>query len=475
MNDGDAAANDEVLEDVLQAASEAAESYCTLAPRRRAQMLSAIADRLDEAGSSLIELAAAETHLPPARLQGELRRTTFQLRLFADRVRENRDLDIRIDAADPDWGSGPRPDLRALRVPIGPVLNFAASNFPFAFSVAGGDTASALAAGCPVVVKAHPGHPRLSHATSDIVAAAVQDAGAPAGTFAMIEGDAAARAALTDPRIKAGTFTGSPEGGRALFDIAVGRPDPIPFFAEMGSVNPVFVTQKAASARGEGIARGLADSVRQGVGQFCTSPGVVFVPAVAADDFVATLIAAISADEPAPMLNARIHNSYASRLDNLRATAGMSTSHLGAISADGAAMTVLRIDLESVLARPEQVLQECFGPTTIVVDAPDDADLVCAARTFTGELTASIHCGDDDKVVPQLISILMSRVGRIVFNGWPTGVAVTEAMSHGGPYPATTAPTSTSVGTAAVDRFLRLVALQDMPAAYLPEPLRTSP
>lgn len=463
------------VDDLLAAAAAAAPAWARHPGPARADVLTAAAQALDDSIDELVEIARKETRLPAARLRNEHARTTFQLRLFADLVRANRHLDVRVDAPDPQWGSGPRPDLRAFRVPIGPVLNFAASNFPFAFSVAGGDTASALAAGCPVIVKAHPGHLELSRATAAIVLHALQGSGAPDGTFALLEGDAEARTALADHRIKAASFTGSPEGGRALFDIANRRLHPIPFYAEMGSVNPVFVTQAAARERRAELAEGLAGSVTMGVGQFCTSPGVVFVPHDSAEAFTADVVTAIATTDPAPMLNERIHSGYLRRLDELRAQPGVRTCHLGTATSDGAAGTVLRVDFNSALDNAGTTLRECFGPVTVVVDTPSDADLVRAAHAFTGELTATIHSADDDHhVVEPLLEALTARVGRIIFNGWPTGVAVTEAMSHGGPYPATTAPTFTSVGTAAIERFLRLVALQDVPLRYLPAPLRQS-
>ncbi len=463
------------VEPLLAAAAAAASPWANSSGRFRAGVLDAVAGALDETVDELVELAHEESHLPTSRLRNELARTTFQLRLFADFVRADRHLGVRTDAPDPQWGSGPRPHLQAFRFAVGPVLNFAASNFPFAFSVAGGDTASALAAGCPVIVKAHPGHPKLSRATASIVRQAMTSAGAPEGTFAVLEGDEQARTALTDPRIKAAAFTGSPSGGRALFEIATSRPDPIPFYAEMGSVNPVFVTAASIAERGPEIASGLAASMTLGVGQFCTSPGVVFVPGHAADAFVADVVATIGAQGPAPMLNDRIHAAYRTRVERLRTEPGVRTCHLGAVTADGAAGTVLRVDLANALTDAAEVLHECFGPTTVIVDTPADADLIRAATAFTGELTATIHCGPDDHdVVEPLLGALMPRVGRVVFNGWPTGVAVTDAMSHGGPYPATTAPTTTSVGTAAIERFLRLVALQDVPDSYLPPALRQS-
>ncbi|WP_433136189.1 aldehyde dehydrogenase (NADP(+)) [Actinomadura nitritigenes] len=459
------------LEQILSRTARAAPAYSAMPLRTRTALLDAVADALDASGKELIPIAIEETHLSHGRLSGELARTTFQLRLLADEMRSGRPLDVRIDLPDPDWGSGPRPDLRAMRIPIGPVLNFAAGNFPFAFSVAGGDTAAALSAGCPVIVKAHPGHPQLSAATARIVSAVLAEHGAPDGTFALLTGDQAARAALTDHRIKAGAFTGSPTAGRALFDLANSRPDPIPFYAEMGGINPVFVTPSAVDERGRQIAQGLAASFALGVGQFCTSPGTVFVPDHAADGFAAEVISAVQDAQPEPMLNDRIMQGYLEGLQALHATPGVQAAHLGKRSETGVTPSVLRTTLPAVLANPPAYLHECFGPVTLIVDTPAGR-LPDAARLPTGELTATIHCTDPDPAAPELMALLLPRVGRLVFNGWPTGVAVAHAMTHGGPYPASTLPLGTSVGTAALERFLRLVTIQDAPPALLPEALR---
>jgi NADP-dependent aldehyde dehydrogenase len=456
----------------LAAAADAARPWGALAPAARAGCLRAVADALDAAADELVPLAAAETRLGTARLTGEVGRTTFQLRLFAEMLDEGSCLSATIDHPDPGWPPGPRPDLRRMLVPLGPVVVFAASNFPFAFSVAGGDTASALAAGCPVVVKAHPGHLELSARTGEVVSGALATCGAPDGTFSVIYGDPAGRSAVTSELIRAGAFTGSLAGGRALFDLAASRPDPIPFYAEMGSLNPVFVTRAAAAERGPELLSEFAASFTMSAGQFCTKPGLLFVPADApTDEQIGQAME--SHRSGAPLLNDHIHRGYVDRLGALR----HHPSVRSIVSDDGATgeaptPTVLTTTVPELLDGRDELLVECFGPTTIVVRYDDDDQLLAAAGAFGGQLTAAVHGAETDAVVPALLALLVDRAGRVLWNGWPTGVSVTAAMQHGGPYPATTAPLSTSVGTAAIDRFLRPVSYQSMPDPLLPPALQ---
>lgn len=460
------------LDGVLDRAAAAAAVLRLRTPAEGAAQLRAAADALDAAGTRLVPIAREETHLPEARLTGELTRTTFQLRLFADEVASGVHLGLTIDHADADWGMGPRPDLRRMLVPLGPVAVWAASNFPFAFSVAGGDTASALAAGCPVVLVAHPGHPRLSAATAEVLAAALDGAGAPEGTFAVVEGQEAGRALIQDPRITAGAFTGSFGGGRALFDLASARATPIPFFGEMGSVNPAFVTPGAVAARADAVAEGFAGSMTLGVGQFCTKPGLLFAPAGSP---VPTLVAErLGGVAEAPMLNDRIREGYGAALARL---AGYDAVEVAAGSAEPVAdppPTLLRTTAAEVLADPGPLTAEVFGPAALLVEYADEAELLAAARVLDGQLTATVQGEPDEEVVPALVDVLAERAGRVLFNGWPTGVSVSYAQQHGGPYPATTAPATTSVGTAAMDRFLRPVAYQDVPDPLLPPALQES-
>ncbi|GGI94852.1 aldehyde dehydrogenase [Saccharopolyspora subtropica] len=458
------------LDTVLQRAADVAGSFGELPPATRARQLGAVADALDAAAGDLVPLAMAESHLSEARLTGELKRTTFQLRLFAEVLAEGRYLQATLDRADPGFPLGAKPDLRRMLVPVGPVLVFAASNFPFAFSVAGGDTASALAAGCPVVLKAHPGHPELSVRTGEVLVEALRASGAPDGVFRVVLGFETGTAALRDPRIRAAAFTGSVPAGRALFDIANSRPTPIPFFGELGSLNPVFVTPAAVRARGEEIAKGYVTSYSGNAGQLCTKPGLVFLPADHGLEDV--LVAESQAVAAHRLLNERLHEGYCGRRAAVTGVPGVRVLAEGSID-DGAVPTLLTTDVDTLLAHREELLEEVFGPLSIVVTyrSPDEARR--AAEIFDGNLTATVHAEPEDtEFAASLVSRLRERVGRLLFNGWPTGVAVSPAMQHGGPYPATTDSRFTSVGTAAIDRFLRPVTYQNVPQELLPEALR---
>jgi NADP-dependent aldehyde dehydrogenase len=456
------------IEQILAAADECRPALRRGDPADRAAWLEAAAGALDAASAELVALAGAETHLPAARLTGELRRTTFQARLFAGGLRSGELLPVRVDAADPDWGMGPRPELRRTVVPIGPVLVFAASNFPFAFSVFGGDTVSALAAGCPVVVKAHPGHPELSRRTAAIVAGALRAAGAPDGTFALIEGVEASLVALRDPRIRAAAFTGSTSGGRALFDIAAARPDPIPFYGELGSVNPVVVTPAAWAERGAAIAEGWVGSLTLGAGQFCTKPGIVLVPDPDA------FLAAVHLPAPGRMLTKGLEEGFADAAGRVAALPGVREAATGPANDEGIRAGVLRADAADVLADPRALEIEMFGPAGLVVGYSSPAELAGVLRRLPGQLTGTVQAAVEqpDPVAAEAVDALVDTAGRIVYNDWPTGVSVTGAQQHGGPYPATTAPTTTSVGLAAISRFQRPVTYQGAPPSVLPPELR---
>ncbi|GGX43429.1 aldehyde dehydrogenase (NADP(+)) [Streptomyces noursei] len=452
-------------------AAAAAREWAEAAPTARARALEAVADALEANRAELVAPADAETRLGPVRLNGELSRTTFQLRLFADQVRGGEFLDVRIDRPDPQWPTGPRPELRRYRTALGPVLVFAASNFPFAFSVAGGDTASAWAAGCPVIVKAHPGHPELSRCTAEIIQRALAGAGAPDGVFALIEGQQAGIDALRHPALRAAAFTGSERGGLALARIAAERPEPIPFYGELGSVNPVVVTPAAARARGVEIAKGYVRSLTLGAGQFCTNPGLLFVPA-GDGGLVDEIVRLLREVPPAPMLGDRIAQAY---LDGARRLAGRPGTRKLVWPDDAASVgpRLLTMDLSEFTADTDEAAKECFGPLGMVVtyERPDEVAAVLA--TLPGQLTASLHAEPDEaSELADVTSALADRSGRVLWNEWPTGVSVTHAMQHGGPFPATTAPTTTSVGTAAIERFLRPVSYQSWPAQLLPPPLR---
>jgi NADP-dependent aldehyde dehydrogenase len=460
------------LESALEAASAAAGPFGDLSPAERAGMLAAVADALEAAGDELVPVGVRESGLPEARLRGELARTATQLRMFVEVLRDGAYTDVIIDRADPDFVLGPRPELRRGRFAIGPVLVFAASNFPFAFSVAGGDTASALAAGCPVLLKAHPGHPELSALTGRIVAGALRDAGAPDGTFAVLSGVEPGVTALRDPRIRAAAFTGSLGAGRALADIAAARPTPIPFYGELGSVNPVFVTPSAVAARGAEIAQGYVGSFTLGVGQFCTNPGLLFLPA--GHGLEAALTDAVSSVSSGRMLTPNVHDGFTARREEILATEGVRVLVEGGVG-DGlaASPTLVATDVTTLLANREALLEEAFGPLSIVVEYSDVKELPAVVEELAGSLSAAVHTGPGDGAEPAaLVEALHARAGRLLFDGWPTGVAVTPAMHHGGPYPSTTAPLHTSVGATAIDRFLRPVVYQDAPEALLPPALR---
>lgn len=463
--------NDTTLDEQI---AQSAEAFAYLEHAdlgERVGLLHALAHALESDPDPLIEIAAQETALTYDRLRGEIKRTAFQLRFFADIVRFGEFLQATVDHPHPKWPPGPRPDLRSMRRPLGPVLVFAGGNFPFAFSVLGGDTASALAAGCPVLVKAHPGHPRLSLDVADLARATAQRLGFPAGVLGLVTGEAEARAALQHPAIKAGAFTGSVRGGRALYDLACARPEPIPFFGELGGLNPVFVTRRAARSNAAEIAAGFCSSVTGGVGQFCTKPGLLVVPeSMDLTPFVAGL-AAIPA---APMLSDQVADAFARRIKEMTKSASVDVLVGG--EADGArcaAPTLLATTVPSALHAADALLTEAFGPSSLIARYRDEDEALDLARSLDGQLTASVFADpDDDVAAAQLIPILVKRAGRVLVNAWPTGVSVTWAMQHGGPYPATTADGTTSVGARAIDRFLRTVAYQSVPDAFLPAELR---
>ena len=456
------------LDRLVAAAAAAAPVWRGSSAGDRARWLRAAAAALDAHVDDLVAIADEETRLGEARLRGEVGRTTGQLRLFADVVEEGSYLEITVDDADAG-ATPPRPELRRILTGVGPVAVFSASNFPFAFSVAGGDTASALAAGNPVVVKAHSGHPRLSERTAAIVAGALEAAGAPAGSLALVEGREAGNALVQHPSIQAAGFTGSLSGGRALFDLATGRPDPIPFYGELGSVNPVVLTSAAVARRGESLAQGLVASFTLGVGQFCTKPGVVFVPVGSGfAERVAPLLVGASGG---PLLTDRITAAFPSGVAHLQDDPSVSVvAGTAGQSGEQARPVVLRTDAAAVIERPSALLEECFGPVTLLVEYSDGAELRRALEAVPGSLTATLHAEDDDDV-DDVSDVLARKAGRVLFSGWPTGVAVTWSQQHGGPWPATTS-LHTSVGATAIRRFLRPIVFQDAPQRLLPAALR---
>ncbi|MCU1528187.1 MAG: aldehyde dehydrogenase [Frondihabitans sp.] len=457
------------LDRIMIAATQAGRRSAAASDGDRARWLDAVADALDAHSDALVPLANDETHLGAPRLTGEIARTSAQLRLFGRVIREGSYLEAVIDHPNPA-AVPPNADLRRLLVPLGPVAVFAASNFPFAFSVAGGDTASALAVGCAVVVKAHPGHPRLSRRVAELVTRALASAGAPEGLFALVEGQDAGIALVEHPAITAVGFTGSVRGGRALFDRAAARPQPVPFYGELGSVNPVVVTALAARRRGAELAEGLAGSFTLGAGQFCTKPGVVFVPS--GSGFAEQLAGKVPALH-ATLLTESIRESFPQGVAALAADAGVTVvagDPTASGQSDGASAVVLATTVRAVLADPAVLLEECFGPVTLLVHYDNEGELFAGIAAVPGSLTATLHAEDDDDLT-ELTALLRERAGRLLFEGWPTGVAVTWSQHHGGPYPSTTS-LHTSVGATATRRFQRPVAYQSAPSRILPPALR---
>jgi 2,5-dioxopentanoate dehydrogenase len=455
-----------------RAAEEAFAVYGAMPAARRAVFLDRIAAEIAARKETIVLAAMNESGLPEARLAGEVGRTTGQLQLFARHIESGRHLDLRHDEAMPDR-QPPRPDLRLMQRPIGPVAVFGASNFPLAFSTAGGDTASALAAGCPVVVKGHPAHPETAAVVAEAILAALEAEGLPTGVFSLIHGNSNAlgEALVRHPLIRAVGFTGSLAGGRALFDIAQSRPEPIPFFGELGSINPVFVLPAAAKNRGAEIAGGWAASLTMGAGQFCTNPGVIIVPQDECDRFVAAAASALGEVPTQTMLGEGIAAAYRRGNDRIRDIAGVTTMVEGSAERREATPALHATDAATWRLNPA-LHEEVFGPLGIVVSVPDTAEMEAIARDLDGQLTCTLQIDAADHAAAQrLLPLLERKAGRILCNGFPTGVEVADAMMHGGPYPASTSVAATSVGTLAIRRFLRPVAYQNMPTDILPPEL----
>jgi NADP-dependent aldehyde dehydrogenase len=465
-----------VVARALESAAGAFQQYRQRSAEEVAGFLEAIARNIEAPGDELIELAQAETALPFERLKGERARTVNQLLMFAGVVREGSWVEATIDRAEPGRKPVPKPDLRRMLIPIGPVAVFGASNFPLAFSVAGGDTASALAAGCPVVVKAHPAHPGTSELVARAVVDALRETGMDAGVFSLVQGRSpeVSLAVVEHPQTKAVGFTGSLRVGRALFDAAARRPEPIPVYAEMGSVNPVFVLPGALGERGAEFAEGLKQSVTLGAGQFCTNPGlVVGVRGETFEKFLDKTDELFAAAPPGTMLNAGILRGFTEGVERLRRLTKQGPSSVAAdASRTQAAAYVFSTDASTFLDNHE-LGEEVFGPSTLVVGCQSVEELRRVAEGLEGALTATIHGTSEDlREYAWLVPLLEQKAGRLVFNGFPTGVEVCAAMQHGGPYPATTDARTTSVGTAAIKRFARPVCYQNFPQEALPLELR---
>lgn len=463
------------IEDACALAQDAAETFGGLAPDVRARFIEAVAEHILAIGEPLIATAASETGLPRARLEGELGRTAAQLRLFADEVRRGEWLDATLDSALPDRVP-PRPALGRINLPLGPVVVFGASNFPLAFSVAGGDTASAFAAGCPVIVKGHRAHPGTGELAAHAIRAAVQQCGLPEGVFSYLAGTShqLGSGLVSDPRVKAVGFTGSRRGGLALVELAASRPEPIPVFAEMSSINPVIIMPNALAARAEAIASGFAASLTMGVGQFCTNPGLILaLDGPDLDRFIEAVSRELTSSAPGVMLTPGIHNAYARGVADLE---GHGCTRRVAGSADVIPLRGSSALFETCGAdflREPGLQDEVFGPSSLLVRCTDMAELRSVLASLEGQLTATIQFDPADEAdVAALTPMLAARAGRLLANGWPTGVEVAASMVHGGPFPATSDTRFTSVGTLAMMRFLRPVCFQNLDDRLLPPALQ---
>lgn len=465
------------VEQACQLAEAAFDSYRETSLEARASFLETIASEIEGIGSELIERAVLETGLPQARIEGERGRTCGQLRLFASVVRAGEWLDVRIDPALPDRQPLPRADLRQRHIPLGPVAVFGASNFPLAFSVAGGDTASALAAGCPVIVKAHSAHPGTSELVGQAIQRAVKACKLPEGVFSLLFGSGSeiGQALVADPRIQAVGFTGSRSGGTALMKTAQQRSQPIPVYAEMSSINPVFLLPSALASRGKALGEAFIGSLNMGAGQFCTNPGLVIaVKGPELDAFIAASKTAVEASGTQTMLTPGIHKAYQEGVSALSGESGVREIARGQTgSGESQCQTGLFVTSAKDFQASEALQAEVFGATSLIIECQDQQEVQQVASALEGQLTATLQLDDaDTDAAKALLPILERKAGRILVNGWPTGVEVCHAMVHGGPYPSTSDSRTTSVGSAAIKRFLRPVCYQALPEALLPEALK---
>ncbi|WP_417695305.1 aldehyde dehydrogenase (NADP(+)) [Roseibium sp.] len=454
----------------VEAAEEAFWTFGYTDAETRAKFLETIADEIDARGDAITAIGTQETGLPAGRLQGERGRTVGQLRLFASHIRAGKYLDQRHDDALPDRQPAPRPDIKLMQRPIGPVAVFGASNFPLAFSTAGGDTASALAAGCPVVVKGHSAHPGTGEIVAEAIKAAVETCNLPKGVFSLVQGGKrdVGTALVQHPLIKAVGFTGSLGGGRALYDLCAQRPEPIPFFGELGSVNPMFLLPEAMNARGADIAAGWAGSLTMGAGQFCTNPGIAIVLEHQAEGLAQATKDGLAKVDSQVMLTDGIASAYRDGVARIGKGSGV-REVLTSISDQRTATPQLFIVKGADWIGNHALTEEVFGPLGLIVTVADEAEMIAVAKSFEGQLTATLHLEDGDTELARcLMPVLERKAGRVLANGFPTGVEVCDAMVHGGPYPASTNFGATSVGTMAIRRFLRPVSYQNMPDGLLP-------
>jgi alpha-ketoglutaric semialdehyde dehydrogenase len=462
------------VEAAAKQAEAAFDAYRATTPEQRAVFLETIATNLADIKDEVVERAHLETGLPVARLQGEHGRTTGQLRMFAAELRLGAHQEIRIDHAQPDRAPAPAPDIRQRQIPLGPVAVFGASNFPLAFSTAGGDTASALAAGCPVIVKAHNAHPGTAELVGQAVSRAVAECALPAGTFSLLfgSGNTVGQELAAHPAIKAIAFTGSQAAGTALMQTAAARREPIPVYAEMSSINPVVVLPAAIRADAVSLAEGFVGSLTLGSGQFCTNPGLVFIPE-GAEDFTMRAEAAVSAANGQTMLTPSIARSYRDGVAALHQH-GVQEVAVGAPgnTSNAPAPALFRTSVRHFIQTPE-LQEEVFGSAGLLVEYADARELCDALESLQGQLTATVHAASEDAdTVEDVLPILERKAGRILFNGWPTGVEVNHTMVHGGPFPATSDPRTTSVGSLAIYRFQRPVSYQNFPSNHLPAAIR---
>lgn len=463
------------VDQAAEAAWQAFDIYRSTSPEQRAAFLELIAQYIEADKDRIVERAGLETGLPQGRLTGELGRTTGQLRAFAAELRIGAHQEIRINTAQPDRLPAPSPDLRQRQIPLGPVAVFGASNFPLAFSTAGGDTASALAAGCPVVVKAHNAHPGTAALVGQAVTRAVTEAGLPAGVFSQLfgAGSSVGQRLVAHHRIKAVGFTGSRGAGIALMKTAAARPEPIPVFAEMSSINPVVIFPGALSTGAQDLAAGFVSSLTMGSGQFCTNPGLIFVPAKDSG-FVDAAGSTLASTDGQTMLSTGICGSYLEGVVRLAETPGITAVSAGKeLSGRNAPAPALFLTDTDTFRSVPDLQEEIFGSAALVVQYRDEPDLVFALETLQGQLTATVHAVEEDSSkVQAIMPVLERKVGRILFNGWPTGVEVNDSMVHGGPFPATSDSRTTSVGSLAIYRFQRPVSYQNIPSNLLPEALQ---
>lgn len=464
----------------VAAAATASGEFRRSSLEKRADFLRACAEEIMALGDTLVERAMAETGLPRVRIEGERGRTCGQLNLFADTILQGEFLDVRIDTAMPDRQPVPRPDLRYMKQAVGPVVVFGASNFPLAFSVAGGDTAAAFAAGCPVLVKGHSSHPGTSELVSQAIATAVNSSGLPSGVFSLLMGSGreVGAALVVAPEVKAVGFTGSFAGGMALVKLAAERKEPIPVFAEMGSVNPVVLLPEALNTSSGTIAEAFVGSLNMGVGQFCTNPGLVLaIESDALDGFIGSVTQTLAQQSAGVMLNEGIRQAYTQGVAAISSQPGVTTQAVGEEPVNlgfcGRA-TLLTVSASDFITNPE-LTEEMFGPAALLVKCRDLDELTAAVKGLQGQLTATIHTATGEMAsYTELVDLLTQRVGRLLVNGFPTGVEVCHAMVHGGPFPASTDARFTSVGTAAIERFLRPICLQNYPHELLPAPLQNN-